>query len=88
MRIPEVRKIIYEKAAKYNDGELLAAANALYRRSAGKRVMKASRPMTPELATAIRAYKEADPGVPQAKIAEVFNVNPGRVSESLNGKRI
>lgn len=36
---------------------------------------------------AIRAYAEAYPTADQARIAAIFNVNPGRVSEALRGKR-
>jgi hypothetical protein len=42
--------------------------------------------MSPELAQEIREFAEANPGLSQQAIAE-FNVNHGRVSEALHGKR-
>jgi len=44
--------------------------------------------MTDKLRAKIRAIKEAEPDLPQAEIARRFDVNPGRVSEALRGKRI
>lgn len=45
----------------------------------------ASRSMTPKLATAIRAYFAAYPDATQQAIANLFNVNIGRVNEALDG---
>ncbi len=42
-----------------------------------------SEPMTPELRAAIRNYYEADPDATQQEIANMFNVNIGRVNEVL-----
>jgi hypothetical protein len=42
-----------------------------------------SQPMTPELRKAIRTHYEADPEVTQQEIANMFNVNIGRVNEVL-----
>ena len=39
--------------------------------------------MTPELRKAIRTHYEADPEVTQQEIANMFNVNIGRVNEVL-----
>lgn len=41
----------------------------------------------PEVAAEIRAYHAANQNLTQSAIARHFNVNPGRVSEALNGKR-
>lgn len=43
-----------------------------------------SEPMTPELRAAIRDYFEADPDATQQEIANMFNVNIGRVHEVLS----
>jgi hypothetical protein len=43
--------------------------------------------MTDALRDAIRAYHVAHPDQPQTRVARVFNVNPGRVSEALSGYR-
>lgn len=42
-----------------------------------------SQPMTPELRTSIRAYYTATPDATQQDIANIFNVNIGRVNEVL-----
>jgi len=43
--------------------------------------------MTPDLAEEIREYAQANPGMSHQAIGEVFNVNHGRVSEAIIGKR-
>jgi hypothetical protein len=43
--------------------------------------------MTDELRHKIMAMKEADPELSHAEIGRRLNVNPGRVSETLKGKR-
>jgi hypothetical protein len=43
--------------------------------------------MTDELKAQIRALKAADPDLSQAEIGRRLNLNPGRVSEALRGKR-
>lgn len=87
MKIPEIRDRLLEKAAEYNDAELLRLANELNRRSPLKRAAPNSKKITPDLRAAIVAYARAHDDAPQANIARVFNVNPGRVSESLRGYR-
>jgi hypothetical protein len=43
--------------------------------------------MTEELRDRIKAMKEANPRLSQAEIGKRLNINPGRVSETLKGKR-
>ena len=45
-----------------------------------------SNPITPERRDAIKAYHDMNPHESTGKIAQVFNVNQGRVSEVLGGK--
>lgn len=45
-----------------------------------------SEPMTPELAQKIRDAFEADPTLTQQQIANIYNVNSGRVAEALRGE--
>ena len=59
----------------------------MHRKTAARRGSRDSTKMTPELASAIRAYAAADPKLSQRAIGEHFNVSSGRVSEALNGKR-
>jgi hypothetical protein len=44
-----------------------------------------SQTMTPELAKKIRAFFRANPTASQQQIANIFNVNSGRVNEALQG---
>jgi hypothetical protein len=43
--------------------------------------------VTPELKAEMAAFAKAHPELSQTAIASRFNVNPGRVSEALQGKR-
>jgi hypothetical protein len=43
--------------------------------------------MTDALRNQIRAMKNADPSLSHAEIGRRLNLNPGRVSETLRGKR-
>jgi predicted XRE-type DNA-binding protein len=43
--------------------------------------------MTEELAEEIREYVTDNPGMSHQSVAELFNVNHGRISEAIKGKR-
>jgi hypothetical protein len=43
--------------------------------------------MTDELRDEIRVLKQTNPDISQADIGRALNINPGRVSETLKGKR-
>jgi hypothetical protein len=93
MKVPEIaggmREIAQEIEGDYPDqsGELFELADELRRRSPGPRARVTSTPMRSELAQEIRGYADANPGMSHQAIAEQFNVNHGRVSEAINGKR-
>lgn len=91
MRIPEIRDRLRELASELSCPELNLLASELSRRPVRRRAAPSSAPMTKEMRDAIRAYIRAyhvaHPDRPQADVARVFNVNPGRVSEALNGFR-
>jgi hypothetical protein len=93
MRIPEVangmRKIAEEIQEAYptQAAELLELAGELRRRSGETRAPATSTPMTPELYEEIKEYAADNPGMSRQAIAEVFDVNIGRVSEAIIGKR-
>jgi hypothetical protein len=93
MRIPEIIKRLREIAEQIQidfpteSGELFEFAEELRRRPTGPRAPATSTTMTPELAQEIREYAEANPGMSHQAIAEEFNVNHGRVSEAIHGKR-
>lgn len=93
MTIPEIIKRVREIAdvikahfpAEF--GELFELSEELRRRPSGPRAPATSTTMTPELAQEIREFAEANPGMSHQAIAEQFNVNHGRVSEAIHGKR-
>lgn len=85
--IPEVRVRLHELADQHGLPELHELAEATRRRPAVRRAAPQSRPMTPELQAEIRSYAAKHPRATLARIADALEVNPGRVSEALNGKR-
>jgi predicted XRE-type DNA-binding protein len=92
MKVPTVAIRMREIAERIKSGfpneahELIELAGELRRRS-GARAAATSTQMTPELAEEIREFSEANPTMSQQDIGVVFNVNHGRISEVLKGKR-
>jgi hypothetical protein len=87
MKLPEVADRLRELARDLGCDELNALADEIARRPSGERAPTTSAPMTDALRDEIRAMKAADPDLSQAEIGRRLNVNPGRVSETLRGKR-
>lgn len=103
MRIPEIRDRLTVLAEDMRQMALNLALDAdelqtkarqieqyvaeMHRRRTKGRAPRSSAELTPALKRQIIAYAKAHPRTAQAKIAEVFNVNIGRVSETLSGVR-
>jgi hypothetical protein len=87
MRLPEVASRLRELAIKLGCDELDELADEIGRRSPRQRARIASASLTDALRAQIRALKAAEPELSQVEIGRRFNVNPGRVSETLRGKR-
>lgn len=99
MRIPEIREELLEIAddlyqSSQPGSRLRERANRIAELAAETRrrppVRKATprrRRMTRLLVLLIRDYANKHPGLDHMAIAAKFNVNPGRVSEVLAGKR-
>jgi hypothetical protein len=87
MRLPEIAERLRALAVDLNCEELNQLANEIGRRPSGTRAPPTSATMTDQLREEIRAFAAANPGMSQAEIGAYFNVNPGRVSETLKGKR-
>ena len=90
MRIPEIQKRMTVLAEEMQNlaREMVDLADELKRRKPVKpRAKPSSRKMTPELAQEIRDTAKGFPKMSHAMIAVIHNVNPGRVSEALAGKR-
>jgi hypothetical protein len=87
MRRPEVATRLREWAVELKCNELSGLDDEISRRPSGERAARTSVPITDSLRERIRAMKEAEPYLSQAEIGKRLNVNPGRVSETLKGKR-
>lgn len=87
MKLPEVAARLRELAVELNCSELSALANEIPRRTATVRAPKQSTPMTDEVRAEIRRMKKSNPALSQREIGEKLNINSGRVSETLRGKR-
>lgn len=87
MRLPEVADRLRELGRELGCDELDGLADEIARRPGGQRVPVTSAPMTDALRDEVRAMKAADPDLSHAEIGRRLNVNPGRVSETLRGKR-
>jgi hypothetical protein len=87
MRLPEVAMRLHQLATDLNCNELNDLADEIGRRSPRQRAPNTSIPITEAVKAQIRAMKVAEPDLSQAEIGRRLNVNPGRVSEALRGKR-
>jgi hypothetical protein len=81
--IPEIRDRLKAIAEETGLEELDDLANEMYRRSPVRKAARRSPTLTRDLAVKIKDYACQHPQDHLQDIAEVFGVNPGRVSESL-----
>lgn len=87
MTIPEVRERLIELAAELNCPELLTLAEELKRRPPVKKAHPISAAMTDNIRDQIRMFATLNPHLTNRAIGNLFNVDSGRVSEILAGKR-
>jgi hypothetical protein len=87
VRLPEVAARLRELAIELSCDELSDLADEIARRSVRQRAPSTSAPMTDAVRAEIKAMKAAEPDLSQHEIAKRLNLNPGRVSETLRGKR-
>lgn len=87
MTIPEVRARLRELALELDEPELKALADQLVRRRNRIPAESTARSITPGLSDAIRVFAARNPDMSEHNIGLAFNVNQGRVSEALYGKR-
>ncbi|MBF0247587.1 MAG: hypothetical protein HQL36_05880 [Alphaproteobacteria bacterium] len=86
MTIPVIRDRLRELAEEHDIEELRDLANHMYRQNIkGRRAPVTSAPSTPQLRRDIRAYARLHPNASNQEIGNFFGVNPGRVSEALEG---
>lgn len=89
MTLPEIRDRLMVLSHLVDDEvgrEIRHLCYKMKRRKARTRVAS-SVPMTPELRQEIREFYENNKHLSQAEMGRHFNVNPGRISETLRGYR-
>lgn len=90
MSIPKARDLLVEVLPHIpgpHNKKIVEALSLMYRQPPARpRAPTTKTTMTPNLAKSIRAYARAYPRAHNQDIADLFNVNPGRVSEALHGK--
>lgn len=87
MRIPEVRKELRLLAIQLNEPRLSELANELTRRPYVRKARVKSAKMTDAMEISIKAFAARQRHLSFVEIAQYYNINPGRVSETLAGKR-
>lgn len=87
MRLPEVAARLRELSAELNCAELNNLAAEIGRRQLAPRAPVTSVKISDEIRERIRNIHKENPKLSQAEIAMQVGVNPGRVSETLRGKR-
>ena len=87
MKLPEIADRLRELSVELSCTELAGLADEMQRRSPVRRAPNASARMTPQLRADIRRHAHAFPDKTFADIGRVFNVNAGRVSETMAGYR-
>jgi hypothetical protein len=89
MTLPEIEADLKKIAFALNllSGRLQDLLKEIPRRKPTRRSKPSSTPMTPAIARGIRATAKANPDWSYAEIGKKYNVNTGRVSEVLRGKR-
>jgi hypothetical protein len=87
MRLPEIQARLRQLAITLGCDELSDLADEIGRRSIRQRAPTTSARMTDAVRAQIETMKAAEPHLSQHEIARRLNLNPGRVSETLRGKR-
>jgi hypothetical protein len=87
MRIPEVRAELRLLAEELNEPRLHELADELFRRPYVRKSRVKSAKMTDAMETSIKAFADRQRHLSFVEIAQYYNINPGRVSEVLAGKR-
>lgn len=90
LTIPEVRVQLLKLAETMPEdlaGQIKRLEKHMWRRKAIRRAKTQSKPITPQLSAAIVVYWREHPELSQQKIATLFGVDKGRVSEAVAGFR-
>ena len=87
MRIPDVQAELRVIADAHGIPRIHELVAQLYRRKPLKKAGPLASPVTRANSKQVRAYVAANPDLPLREVAAVFNLDGGRVSEILRGKR-
>lgn len=87
LTIPEIRERLHELADELGIDELHVLAEATRRRFNGRQVKPHQRTPDAAMCVDIQTYARLHPRATEFEIGQRFNVNQGRVSECLFGKR-
>ena len=87
MKIPEVREELRQMAEQLGIPRLHDLADELLRRPTVRKTRVKSTKVTVDVETSIRSFARRNPDMSYVEIARYYNVNPGRVSEAIAGKR-
>jgi len=85
--IPQIRKRLHEIAADLNLPEIAELAEETKRQYHGRRAPVRALTVDEEIAEQVKAYALANPNAPQREIGQKFQIDGGRVSEILHGRR-
>lgn len=87
MKIPEVRDELRRIAEEFSIPRLHDLADELIRRPTVRRTKVKSNKVTIDVEASIRSFARRNPDMSYVEIARYYNINPGRVSEAIAGKR-
>ena len=88
--IPTARKLLDEAIASIKNERqlaLLRRARSLMTRASPKQRASVQKRMNDDIVASIKLMRHSNPDMHQSDIAAALDVNPGRVSEVLNGKK-
>ena len=88
--IPTARKLLDEAIASIKNERqlaLLRRARSLMTRASPKQRASVQKRMNDDIVASIKLMRHANPDMPMSDIAAALDVNQGRVSEVLNGKK-
>lgn len=82
-----IRERLHQLSSEFGLPELASLAEETKREYHGRRSPDPHAVITPSLCRAVREYAQENSSAPYREIADRFDVNIGRVSEILFGKR-
>lgn len=86
-RMARIRKQLEELAIEHDDNRLLAIADELHNRKPVRQAPPQRETLRSVNPAEVRRYAETHPDLDYVGIGAHFNLNAGRVSEAVAGKR-